>query len=71
MIIDYQEAQRLLGHMHPSSPARQASTLLHLGYALRTLPVPCRSLEAQRRSLHRGVLFCLLPGLALGTVVES
>lgn len=66
-MIDYSEAQRLIGHLPLTHWSRKASTELHMAYALRTLPGPC-----QKASLHRGILLCLMPGLARGMlVVES
>ena len=70
-MIDYQEAHRLIGHLPPSHHARKASTELHRLYAAHQLPAP-PTREHQRASLHRGVILCLIPGLAAGMlVVES
>lgn len=70
-MIDYQEAQRLIGHLPLTHWSRKASTELHMAYALRTLPGPCSCRECQKSSLHRGILLCLMPGLARGIVAAE
>lgn len=64
LVIDYPEAVRLLGLLHPTHWARREMMALHQEYIDPT--IGCQHRSCRERRLHVGVIATLLPGIIRG-----